>query len=296
MKFRQGGKTVGYVIADYNRKGGIGKTNSLINIAAQLAMNGKKVIVIDGDSQMNLTQFLFAEDESVYEDGLLKSEVDTLYEVLEQDLNIFNAIHECSYSAKRKWRNKFRKVTCKFDAILGSGDMDYFTSGDTEVIKRHIDRLKPQYDYILIDFPPAHSQLTMLYLAACDYVIVPMHLAKESSIAGYDDLVQRCRETHESYGNDTLQILGAFYINVQMYKSDQKKLYEESMEEEIRESLRLFTTTIRHDYGSVQYSEGLKEPLCICCGSAEITKDYKKLVKEIEDRIKEERSMNNGEA
>ena len=226
----------------------------------------------------------------------LKSEVDTLYEVLEQDLNIFNAIHECSYSAKRKWRNKFRKVTCKFDAILGSGDMDYFTSADTEVIKRHIDRLKPQYDYILIDFPPAHSQLTMLYLAACDYVIVPMHLAKESSIAGYDDLVQRCRETHESYGNDTLQILGAFYINVQMYKSDQKKLYEESMEEEIRESLRLFTTTIRHDYGSVQYSEGLKEPLCICCGSAEITKDYKKLVKEIEERIKEERSMNNGEA
>ena len=175
---------MGYVIADYNRKGGIGKTNSLINIAAQLAMNGKKVIVIDGDSQMNLTQFLFAEDESVYEDGLLKSEVDTLYEVLEQDLNIFNAIHECSYSAKRKWRNKFRKVTCKFDAILGSGDMDYFTSGDTEVIKRHIDRLRPQYDYILIDFPPAHSQLTMLYLAACDYVIVPMHLAKESSIAG----------------------------------------------------------------------------------------------------------------
>ena len=75
---------MGYVIADYNRKGGIGKTNSLINIAAQLAMNGKKVIVIDGDSQMNLTQFLFAEDESVYEDGLLKSEVDTLYEVLEQ--------------------------------------------------------------------------------------------------------------------------------------------------------------------------------------------------------------------
>ena len=58
----------------------------------------------------------------------------------------------------------------------------------------------------------------------------------------------------------------------------------------------MFTTTKRHDYGSVQYSEGLKEPLCICCGSAEITKDYKKLVKEIEDRIKEERSMNNGEA
>ena len=127
--------------------------------------------------------------------------------------------------------------------------MDYFTSGDTEVIKRHIDRLRPQYDYILIDFPPAHSQLTMLYLAACDYVIVPMHLAKESSIAGYDDLVQRCRETHESYGNDTLQILGAFYINVQMYKSDQKKLYEES--KAWKKKLGKAFVCLRQQYGMI---------------------------------------------
>lgn len=294
--FRKGGKTVGIVIADYNRKGGIGKTNSMINIVAQLAMNGKKVLAIDGDSQMNLTQFLFSENEEVYEEGRLKEGVDTIYEVLDQDLNIFNAIHECSYSAKRKWRNKFRKVTCKFDAVLGSSDMDYFASNDNEVIKKHIDRLRSQYDYIFIDFPPAHSLLTMLYLAACDYVIVPMHLAKESSIAGYDDLVQRCRETHDEYGNKDLQILGAFYVNVQMYKSDQKKLYEESMSEEIRNMLRLFKTTIRHDYGSIQYSEGLKEPLCICCGNAPVTKDYADLVKEIEKRIREERGANNGKA
>ena len=287
---------MGYIIADYNRKGGIGKTNSIINIVAQLAMNGKKVLAIDGDSQTNLTQFLFSEDESVFGDGVLKQGVDTIFEVFDQDLNIFNAIHECSYSAKRKWRNKFRKVTCKFDAILGSGDMDYFTSDDETVIKKKLDMLRDQYDYIFIDFPPAHSQLTMLYLAACDYVIVPMHLAKESSIAGYNDLVERCRETREEYGNKNLQILGAFYLNVQIYKGDQKRLYEESMEEEIRTMLRLFRTTIRHDYASVQYSEGLKEPLCICCGNAEITKDYKKLVKEIEERIEEERGMENGKA
>ena len=47
---------MGYVIADYNRKGGIGKTNSLINIAAQLAMNGKKVIVIDGDTRSRVSE------------------------------------------------------------------------------------------------------------------------------------------------------------------------------------------------------------------------------------------------
>ena len=287
---------MGYVIADYNRKGGIGKTNSIINIVAQLAMNGKKVLAIDGDSQMNLTQFLFGEDENVYENGAIKPGVETIYEVLDQDLNIYNAIHTCSYSAKRRLKNKFKKVTCEFDAILGSGDMDYFTSNDIAVIKNKIDMLRKQYDYIFIDFPPAHSLLTRLYLAACDYVIVPMHLAKESSIAGYNDLVERCRETHEEYGNKNLQILGAFYLNVQIYKGDQKRLYEESMEDEIRNMLRLFSTTIRHDYASVQYSEGVKQPLCICCGTSEIAKDYKKLVNEIEKRIKEERRETNGKA
>ena len=44
---------MGYVIADYNRKGGIGKTNSLINIVAQLSMNGKKVLAIDGDKELS---------------------------------------------------------------------------------------------------------------------------------------------------------------------------------------------------------------------------------------------------
>lgn len=46
-----------YVIGDYNRKGGVGKTSSIINIACQMALQGKRVLLIDGDSQMNLSQF-----------------------------------------------------------------------------------------------------------------------------------------------------------------------------------------------------------------------------------------------
>lgn len=284
-----------YVIGDYNRKGGVGKTSSIVNIAAQFALNGKKVLLVDGDSQMNLTQFFFEGNEEVFdENGEIREGVETLYEILEQDLNIYNHIKTLEFSAKRKWRNKFRKISLKLDVVLGSGDMDYYGSENTNILKEKLKLAGEEYDYIFIDFPPAHNVLTMMYLIACDYIIVPLHLAKGSSIHGYKDVIGRCREAREDYGNRELGVLGLFYINTQLYKSDQSILYEESMEEETKNAMRLFSTTIRHDYASMQTSENMQEPLCICSGSSEITKDYKTLVREMEKRIEQERGKTNG--
>ena len=188
----------------------------------------------------------------------------------------------------------FEAVGLKLDIVLGSGDMDYYGPENIDILKEKLKLAGEEYDYIFIDFPPAHNVLTMMYLIACDYIIVPLHLAKGSSIHGYKDVIGRCREAREEYGNRDLGVLGLFYINTQLYKSDQSILYEESMEEETKNAMRLFTTTIRHDYASMQTSENMQEPLCICSGSSEITKDYKTLVKEMEKRIKEERGKANG--
>ena len=78
------------VVGAYNRKGGIGKTSSIINISAELALQVKRVLLVDGDSSMNLTQFFFEnEGEEIFEEdskreavfdqeGLIKEGVETL--------------------------------------------------------------------------------------------------------------------------------------------------------------------------------------------------------------------------
>ena len=98
------------VIAVYNRKGGVGKTTSLLNLGAEFALLGKKVLLVDGDSQMNLTQYFFSDEldieigidpsECILSQGRTKPGVENLYTVLEDKIPIFNAMY---YLAAGKW-------------------------------------------------------------------------------------------------------------------------------------------------------------------------------------------------
>lgn len=97
---------------------------------------------------------------------------------MEENTNIYNAIRTVEYSTKRKLKNKFKKLECKVDVLLGGKDMKYFACEDFELLKEKLSVLQDEYDYIIIDTPPNANVITMLYLIASDYVLIPMHLAK----------------------------------------------------------------------------------------------------------------------
>ena len=150
------------IISVINQKGGVGKTTTVINLAAGLSIRGKKILVIDLDPQGNATTGL----------GLSNSEKSdqTIYGVL----NGFKKINEVIKSTNF---NNLNLITSNVDL---SG-LEVETAGDSRRAFKLKDELslilndsRRLYDYILIDCPPSLSLLTIMALVASDELVVPL--------------------------------------------------------------------------------------------------------------------------
>ena len=150
---------MGKMIAVANQKGGVGKTTTSINLSACLAERGKKVLLIDIDSQGNTTSGL----------GLEKNELEnTIYEVLRDEIDINDAII---------------KVEQCFDNLylipanrnLAGAEIELITSEKMQyILKDKLDPIRDEYDFIILDCPPALGMLTVNAMTASDTVLVPI--------------------------------------------------------------------------------------------------------------------------
>ena len=146
---------MGKCIVFINQKGGVGKTTSAINIGAYIALSGKKVLLVDFDSQGNMSSGL----------GIPKDKP-TVYELLAGLVEPEKVVKHTSIA--------------NLDAISASTDLsgaaiELVNQEDREYyLKNALEPLKPIYDYILIDCPPSLGILTLNGLAAADSVLVPM--------------------------------------------------------------------------------------------------------------------------
>ena len=150
------------IISVINQKGGVGKTTTIINLAAGLTMKGKRILVIDLDPQGNATTGL----------GLSNTENSelTIYSVLNGNKKISEVIQLTEF-------DNLNLVTSNVDL---SG-LEVETAGDTRRAFKLKDELasilndsRASYDYILIDCPPSLSLLTIMALVASNEIVVPL--------------------------------------------------------------------------------------------------------------------------
>jgi len=174
-----------------NQKGGVGKTTTAINIAASLAMANQRVLLIDMDPQANLTSGVGLKGKA--------APAGTIYQALTSDLDDPSAF----------------VLTTAIDGLslipadrnLTGAEIDLVTLPNREHrLRICVDRLRPSFDYIIIDTPPSLGLLTLNSLVAADAVVIPLN-CEYFALEGLADLVATLRRVRAAF-NPTLDIAG----------------------------------------------------------------------------------------
>lgn len=145
------------IFAFCNQKGGVGKTTSAVNMASLMAQKGFKVLLVDMDSQGNATSGL----------GLDKKEQElTSYQLFVDNSNPRELIKQTEFE-------NLSMITA--NTHLAGADLELINMERREyVLQASLNRIKGEYDYILIDCPPSLGLVTLNCLVASDYIIIPL--------------------------------------------------------------------------------------------------------------------------
>lgn len=148
---------MGKAIAIFNQKGGVGKTTTNVNLSASLVKMGKKVLVIDNDPQGNSTSGL----------GVDKLALEySLYDALVEDVEASKCIVSTVYKGLDVLPSNVELAGAEIEMI----DIDNRESR----LKKIIDDVKADYDFIFVDCPPSLGLLTINSLVAVDSVLIPI--------------------------------------------------------------------------------------------------------------------------
>lgn len=165
------------ILAITNQKGGVGKTTTVLNIGVYLAVKGKKVLLIDIDPQANLTSGLGVNTD---EEQKGKVKVKTIYDFLVNQEKLASIIQE----------TRLENLQIAPSGIeLAGAEVELVSSLSREsILKRGLEKIAQEYDYVLIDCPPSLGLLTINGLVAAEQVLIPVQ-AEYFALEGLGQLI-----------------------------------------------------------------------------------------------------------
>lgn len=248
------------VTAILNLKGGVGKTTTVINMAAILAKDhGRRVLMLDADSQCNTTEF-FAGDPAL---GNMSTVL--------RSAGLYAEPEKYAMSCIQRTQLELVDLLPADDGLMDL-DLSKVEQGsiNVSILRGMVEHIKDDYDHILIDCPPAFNAASAAALVAADDVIIPIKL-DAFSLRGMANLLHQIRNMRKI--NPRLKLAGC--LPTMWYKDPEI----EKAEEQLRKAGLPVLHHIRRS-DKVDKMTFLQDPLLVCSPNSAAGVDYRKLVRE----------------
>jgi len=250
------------IIAIANQKGGVGKTTTAINLAAALARRGKRILLMDMDPQANSTlSFLNPEDIHLSAYDALVTDEAKISEVI-----VPTAVEGLDILPARISLAKFESK------LIGELDAPFR-------LKDRIESLRPSYDFIIIDTPPALGLITVNALVAANYLIIPIQ-SSYFALEGTDDLLETIEKV-KARSNPGLQVLGVVITLFDRRTTLAKDIYEQICQVF---GPKVFETIITKSV-RLEESPAYKESIFTFAPTSSGAIEYSKLCEEVMRRV-----------
>ena len=252
------------VIVFANNKGGSGKSTSCSCVAAALSKQGKRVLCVDGDMQLNLTLSFFTEEQA--------------FEFAKSDFNTYTLLTKDASAEQCIRATKYDNIDVLPSSTLMSGvEYELFTKWQREtILKRALSGVieSGKYDYVLLDAPPTLGCLVMNMLVCADHIIIPLEASPWGlfGLANMFDFVNSVKGIKQS-----LTVLGVLVTKV-----DTRKNYYKQTIEDLHNlgNVHVFGQVIRQD-SAIEWAQDNSMPVVFYKPSSRSSKEFGEVAAEI---------------
>jgi chromosome partitioning protein len=245
-------------IAFCNQKGGVAKTTSAINIAAYLALNGKKTLLVDLDPQSNATSGL----------GINKAEIEqSTYNILHEHISVDQAIKPTEIELLSVVPSTINLTGAEVELVN--------VMGREYRLRKALQEMQSDFDYVIFDCPPSLGLLTINGLTAADSVLIPIQ-CEYYALEGLSQLMKTLDLVRENL-NETLEVEG-----VLMTLADYRTNLTKEVINEVRGYFKdkVYETVIPRTIKLTE-APGFGKPIALYAGNSIGAKKYENVVREM---------------